>query len=443
MTHARRSRSGALGMAVVMLLAAVHGAAAWGVERGEAADPKLPRVLMIGDSVLAGYKEAVKTHLAGKATVDCWVTPLWVSHKGLVPGLAKAVEGHRYDVVHFNHGLHGFANRIPEGKYEPLLRKYIGAMRQLTPGAWHIWASTTPVTVKGKPEQPDPEKNPLVVERNKIAAKVMWENGIEVNDLYGLAAGKPELRSLDGFHYGAKGRAVQAEAVAKAIAATLARRATMSPAQMAWDTTLRQQLGRFYLPRYLDAKKAGRKTVWDLVTDDPKLPRVLLIGDSISGGYTLPVRRLLAGKVNLHRAPANCGSTARGLRGLDTWLGDGKWDVIHFNFGIHDRRSKREDYEKRLETIVAKLKATGARLIWATTTPVPPHEVDRSPDIAATLNAVAAKVMTRHDIPINDLYAHIKPHIAEYRLPNNSHYRGPGSQHLGKKVAEAILAALR
>src|SRR5262245_19998634 len=69
------------------------------------------------------------------------------------------------------------------------------------------------------------------------------------------------------------------------------------------------------------------------VQDDPTLPRVLLIGDSISMGYTLPVRRKLAGKYNVHRPPANCGNTARGLKQLDEWIGEGKWDVIHFNFG--------------------------------------------------------------------------------------------------------------
>ncbi len=72
------------------------------------------------------------------------------------------------------------------------------------------------------------------------------------------------------------------------------------------------------------------------VADDPALPRVLLIGDSISIGYTLPTRDALKGKANVHRPPANCGPTPRGVEHLDAWLGDGKWNVIHFNFGLHD-----------------------------------------------------------------------------------------------------------
>jgi len=72
------------------------------------------------------------------------------------------------------------------------------------------------------------------------------------------------------------------------------------------------------------------------IKDVEGLPRVLLIGDSISIGYTLDTRKLLAGKVNVHRIPTNGGPTSRGLESLDEWLGKGKWDVIHFNWGLHD-----------------------------------------------------------------------------------------------------------
>ena len=72
------------------------------------------------------------------------------------------------------------------------------------------------------------------------------------------------------------------------------------------------------------------------ITDTPGLPRVLIIGDSISIGYTLPVRAQLRGRANVHRPKDNCGSTLVGLERLDAWLGNGKWDVIHFNFGLHD-----------------------------------------------------------------------------------------------------------
>ena len=72
------------------------------------------------------------------------------------------------------------------------------------------------------------------------------------------------------------------------------------------------------------------------VEDVAGLSRILLIGDSISIGYTVPVREALKGKVNVHRPKANCGPTSTALKSIDAWLGDGKWDVIHFNWGLHD-----------------------------------------------------------------------------------------------------------
>lgn len=64
--------------------------------------------------------------------------------------------------------------------------------------------------------------------------------------------------------------------------------------------------------------------------------QVLLLGDSISIEYTLHVRGLLSRVADVHRPPANCESTLLGLKELDHWLGNGKWDIIHFNCGSHD-----------------------------------------------------------------------------------------------------------
>src|SRR5258708_28446482 len=79
------------------------------------------------------------------------------------------------------------------------------------------------------------------------------------------------------------------------------------------------------------------------------LPRVLLIGDSISMGYTVPVRELLKGKANVHRIPTNGGPTTNGITNLKAWLGDSKWDVIHFNWGLHDVKFIRDDPSKRAD----------------------------------------------------------------------------------------------
>ena len=187
------------------------------------------------------------------------------------------------------------------------------------------------------------------------------------------------------------------------------------------------------------------------IQDVPGLPRVLLIGDSISIGYTEPVRVELTNKANVHRIPENGAATIVGVKNLDKWLGTLKWDVIHFNFGLHDLRlddGKHQvplpDYETNLRTIVQRLQKTGARLIWATTTPVPDAEVKpprRSADVIA-YNAAAARVMTESGIPVNDLYELIKPRLAELQLPANVHFTLPGYNVLGHQVAESVLRAL-
>lgn len=223
--------------------------------------------------------------------------------------------------------------------------------------------------------------------------------------------------------------------------------ATLPPPRQAWEKVLQENLGSFYLPIHKQEKVKGRANAWDFVADDPALPRVLLIGDSVSRGYTMATRQALAGKANVHRAPANCGPTGLGIQKLDIWLGDGKWDVIHFNFGIHDRATPLADYEERLRQIVDRLAATGAKLIWATTTPVP-DTTDKKYTAAPIVerNAVAAKVMAEKGILVNDLFSAITPHLSELQNPDDVHFNERGYEFLGAKVAAAVeksVAALK
>jgi len=195
------------------------------------------------------------------------------------------------------------------------------------------------------------------------------------------------------------------------------------------------------------------------IEDVAGLPRVLLLGDSISIGYTVPVRDLLKGKANVHRARQNCGPTTRGLESLDAWLGEKKWDVIHFNFGLHDLKYINEKgglvavdegrqqvpidaYRKNLEQIVARLEKTGAALIWCATTPVPEGAKGRVVGDAVRYNAAAAEVMAKHKIPTNDLYAFAKPRLEKIQQPANVHFTPEGSKALAEQVVKHVLAAL-
>ncbi|MEZ5434152.1 MAG: SGNH/GDSL hydrolase family protein [Verrucomicrobiales bacterium] len=189
------------------------------------------------------------------------------------------------------------------------------------------------------------------------------------------------------------------------------------------------------------------------VEDIAGLPRVLLIGDSISMGYTLRVRELLRGKANVHRPPTNCSATSTGLQYLKAWLGNGPWEVIHFNFGLHDlklppegiRHAPPETYEKNLRDLVRQLQATGAKLIWASTTPVPNGGVlapNRRFGSVDQYNAIAEKVMRENGVAIDDLHAAITPTVAEMQQPNDVHFKPEGSARLASQVAASILSAL-
>ena len=217
------------------------------------------------------------------------------------------------------------------------------------------------------------------------------------------------------------------------------RKAAMTADERAWESLLEQNLGAFYLPLYKKAKLAGRETAWDYVRDDPGLPRILLIGDSISRGYTVPVRHALKDRANVHRAPANCGPTASGLKKLDVWLGSKGWDLIHFNFGIHDRNTDPDIYAQRLTEIVKKLQATGATLVWASSTPLSGKMLDKDRnDPMVGLNRVAAQIMMEHRVRVNDLHSTAQPLLRTMQGKDGCHFNGEGYKVLGKAVAEAI-----
>jgi hypothetical protein len=194
------------------------------------------------------------------------------------------------------------------------------------------------------------------------------------------------------------------------------------------------------------------------------LPKALIIGDSISMAYTQPVTDLLKGKVAVSRPRGNCTSTIAGLANLDKWLEGGPWQVIHFNWGLHDlcyrnpesktqgNRDKIngrqavpvDEYEKNLEALVGRLQKTGARLIFATTTVIPEGEAGRFVGDDVKYNAAAERVMKKHGVTINDLHALTKTFGPElFAGPGNVHFKPEGSQKIAAQVAASIEAALK
>ena len=193
------------------------------------------------------------------------------------------------------------------------------------------------------------------------------------------------------------------------------------------------------------------------------LPKALLIGDSISIGYTPHVVVALKGKVEVIHHRGNAQHTGTGLKMLDRWVGKTQWDVIHFNWGLWDlcyrhpqsksqgRRDKKrgtlttplEQYEKNLDQLAARLKKTKAKLIWAHTSTVPKGEAGRKVGDDDKYNEAAARVMKKHGIRINDLNSLTDEFPPElFVKPGDVHYKPEGSKKIGQAVAKEISLAL-
>ena len=233
------------------------------------------------------------------------------------------------------------------------------------------------------------------------------------------------------------------------------------------------------------------------------LPRVLIVGDSVSLGFTPFLAELLADEATVERPPAelftggvsNCGDTERGAAEIASWLGRSDeqwWDVVHFQFGLHDicyRRPAAESggsthgewrtfradravavpeweetrlffhddkdggqqsvplprYVSNLRSIVAQLRAgaPAAELCWASTTMVPPDEPGRKAGEEIDFNAAAAEVMAEQGVAINDLHrltSAFEP--ALFRAPGDVHYTDEGSLLIAQQVAAHIREAL-
>jgi len=208
--------------------------------------------------------------------------------------------------------------------------------------------------------------------------------------------------------------------------------------------------------------KLAKTPAFRYVPTDPNLPRILLYGDSISIGYTADVQELLKGRATVQRIPCNGGDTASGFDKLkQVGLEKGKWDVIHFNWGLHDLKYMRqegakqvldsekgeqvrsvEEYTENMKRLVALMKPSGAKLIWATTTPVPPGSGGRKVGDAKRYNEAVLPLMEQEGVMVNDLYSLVYPKLEECQRPANVHFLPEGSKAMAQQVAAKVLEAL-
>ncbi|MBI1319100.1 MAG: SGNH/GDSL hydrolase family protein [Candidatus Hydrogenedens sp.] len=185
--------------------------------------------------------------------------------------------------------------------------------------------------------------------------------------------------------------------------------------------------------------------IWFTDAEKDALPRVLLIGDSITRGYFPGVESALDGK-------AYCGrlTTSRSVcdpvffQELALVLGQYDFAVIHFNNGLHGWDYTEDEYRAGFQRLVDALReqAPKAKLICALTTPVQPSGgmADSAPRVAAR-NAIATEICQSAGIPLDDLHTPAAEH-ADHFSGDGVHFNEDGKKAQVKLVAEAVAAAL-
>ncbi len=161
--------------------------------------------------------------------------------------------------------------------------------------------------------------------------------------------------------------------------------------------------------------------------------KIMLLGDSVRMFYTDSVKEKLGDEYEVW-APAENGRFAKyTLNTLRYWLpAFPEPDVIHWNVGLWDvginygeeegRFTGIDEYVDTLRRILRELKKTGAKIIFATTTPVSPkkavisetnHSIHRNSDIQL-YNSRAVEFMRENNVQVNDLYSLLCDDLDKY-----------------------------
>ena len=192
--------------------------------------------------------------------------------------------------------------------------------------------------------------------------------------------------------------------------------------------------------------------------------KILIIGDSISIGYTPYVKESLRQKAQVYHNPKNAQHTKVGLKKINSWVKKKNWDIIQFNWGlwdmcyrVHDKKPPNKDiingtitveleeYATNLDSIISIIKMnSNAKLIFVTTTHVPDNNKGRHSEDVHSYNQTAKNVMKKNGVAINDIYDQsVIIHNQLGKAKDDAHYSTTGYQELGKLITPFLEKELK
>jgi len=179
-------------------------------------DPKLPNILLLGDSITRGYYPGVVHSLDGRANVYLFATSASVGDPRLPDVIRQfyAMESVRFSVVHFNNGMHGWG--YSEEQYKEAFPGFLKVVRSIAQSGRLIWATTTPV----KSDASNGASNPRIDARNEIAKAFVNSCSIAIDDQHALMSHHPDLYK-DSVHFSDTGASIQAAQVVASVEVTL------------------------------------------------------------------------------------------------------------------------------------------------------------------------------------------------------------------------------
>jgi lysophospholipase L1-like esterase len=190
------------------------------------------------------------------------------------------------------------------------------------------------------------------------------------------------------------------------------------------------------------AERQREGTEWSITyafnANETAKPRVLLIGDSICNGYQAFVKEELDSVAyTSFWATSKCVTDRSYIKELSFILDEYPYAVIHFNNGLHSLDTDRVAWEASLREVikVLKEKGKGAKVIWATSTPLKDPALTAK---AKELNAIAARVIAEAGIPTDDLFGLMDPQDRATVWSDVFHYHEPGRRMQAKQVANEV-----